>query len=232
MVLSFRRRRAVSSIIAAVLMAGITVAAGTVLWLYRPPLPPTPVSIQYVAMGDQTEPAWSDPTDCSNTTIYANCDVLPAFFIVFSAHSPDNIPLSALGFDLRCNGTSLLNGSLSALEVVPGSGSSPSASAPKLGKCGTWSPSPFGHTATYFNRLGYFQQIKVGSPILKNGDLFVMYIHPTGTFCDRTGYCPEDDFHGAPPWCFTVPNACTIFITYTASPPTLVATIPVWQLSG
>ncbi|HEY6238385.1 MAG TPA: type IV pilin N-terminal domain-containing protein [Thermoplasmata archaeon] len=227
-----RGRAGVSPIIGVVLILGMTVAAGMILWMYRPPLPPSPVTVEYVASGDQSEPAWGDPTDCSNTTINANCDNLPAFFIIFTSHSPDAIPLTSLALELRCNGTSLVNGTFKAMEVVPGSGANPSSSSPKLGKCGTWSPSPIGNTATYFNRLLYFQQVSVGSPTLKNGDLFVVYTHPAADFCDRSNHCPDDDFHGAPPWCFTVQSACEILITYTAHPVSLVATIPVWALSG
>jgi len=40
-----------------------------------------------------------------------------------------------------------------------------------------------------------------------------------------------DDYHGAPPWCFQALNACTIDITYTGNPSTLVATIPVYSLA-
>jgi len=40
-----------------------------------------------------------------------------------------------------------------------------------------------------------------------------------------------DDYHGAPPWCFQAPGACTIYIEYTGNPSTLVATIPVSELA-
>jgi len=39
-----------------------------------------------------------------------------------------------------------------------------------------------------------------------------------------------DDYHGAPPWCFWLPNACTIYITYTGTPATVLAEIPVYSL--
>ena len=228
----YRRRRASANIIGVVLILGITVVAGTLLWAWHPPLPTPPVSVEYVAVGDQSEPAWGDPTDCTNTSIYADCNTLPAFFIVFTSHSPTNLPLSALSIDFRCNGTSLVNGTFSSMEVVPGSGASPASGSPKLGKCGTWSPNPVGNQATYFNRLMYFQQVQVGHKTLTNGDLFVVYQNAGSNFCDRNGNCPDDDYHGAPPWCFTVAGACTIYISYTQSPPTLVATIPVVDLSG
>jgi flagellin-like protein len=40
-----------------------------------------------------------------------------------------------------------------------------------------------------------------------------------------------DDYHGAPPWCFTTPGACTIYISYTGSPSALLDTIPVYDLA-
>ena len=40
-----------------------------------------------------------------------------------------------------------------------------------------------------------------------------------------------DDYHGAPPWCFTSQGACTIYLTYTGTPNTVLATIPVYALA-
>ncbi|MCI4361562.1 MAG: hypothetical protein L3J91_07635, partial [Thermoplasmata archaeon] len=151
-----RPHAAVAGNVATALLLGMTITLGALLWAYRPPLPPSPVSVQYVALGDESEPTWGDPTDCTNQTIYATCDTIPAFFVVFTSHSPTNIPLADLSVDMRCNGTSLVNGTLAAMEVVPGTGANPGANAPKLGNCGTWKPSSVGNTATYFNRLMYF----------------------------------------------------------------------------
>jgi len=220
-----------SNSIAVTLLLAMTVAIGAVLWSFRPPLPPSPVVVQYVALGDQSEPTWGDPTDCTNTTIYAVCDTIPAFFVVFTSHSPTNIPLVDLSVDMRCNGTSLVNGTLAKMEVVPGTGASPSSNSPKLGNCGTWKPSTVGNTATYFNRLMYFQQVTPGELTLQNGDQLVVYVH-AADFKDRGGNFPDDDYHGAPPWCFTTVSACAILIDYTANPPALVATIPFSELSG
>jgi hypothetical protein len=132
---------------------------------------------------------------------------------------------------MRCNGTSLVNGTLAAMEVVPGTGASPSSNSPKLGHCGTWSPSSYGTTATYFNRLMYFQQVTTGLKILENGDQLVVYVH-AADFKDTSKNYPDDDYHGAPPWCFASASSCSIVITYTANPPALVATIPFSELSG
>jgi len=40
-----------------------------------------------------------------------------------------------------------------------------------------------------------------------------------------------DDYHGAPPWCFTSEGACTIYLTYTGTPSTVLAAIPVYALA-
>ena len=40
-----------------------------------------------------------------------------------------------------------------------------------------------------------------------------------------------DDYHGAPPWCFYSLNACTIYLTYTGYPSTVLAAIPVYSLA-
>jgi flagellin-like protein len=233
--MGLRRRRAgfraVSPIIASILLIGITIAAGVVLWTLRIQTPSAGVQVEYIVEGDQTEPAWGDPTDCSNTSIYANCDGVPAFFIVFTAHTPADILLSDLRFELVCNHTSLLNGTFQQMEIIPGTGSNPSSSSPELGECGSWKPNPHGTSATYFNRLAYYQQIDESSKVLHDGDIFVVYEHPLANFCDRNGNCPDDDYHGAPPWCFTDPASdCTIYITYTAAPASLVATIPILEV--
>ena len=217
--------------VATTLMVGMTIAIGVLLWTFRPPIPPSPPSVGYQGFGQQSEPAWGDPTDCTNTSIYASCNNLPAVFIVFTSHAPSELSLSQLFFEFRCNGTSLVNGSFQSMEVVPGSGASPSGASPKLGHCGTWSPSSFGQSATYFNRLAYFQQVRQGTAILSNGDQFVLYVHPATTFCDRSRHCPDDDYHGAPPWCFSIPTACQIFVTYGSTSTQLLATIPVASLA-
>jgi hypothetical protein len=40
-----------------------------------------------------------------------------------------------------------------------------------------------------------------------------------------------DDYHGAPPWCFTSMNACTIELRYMGYPSTVLAKIPVFELA-
>lgn len=237
-------RRAVSTLIAAILLTAMTVAAGALLWLWRPVYPNSNVSVQYFASGDQKEPAWSDPTDCVNwsTPLNASCDWLPAIFIIFTAHTPDSLFLSELKFSFYCNGTLLLNGSFKSMEIIPGTGTNPGSGAPKIGVCGSWDwGTGQGTTGSFFNRLAYFQQVQPGYPTLKNGDLFVVYIHPLAGFCDHSGYgCPppsghggtDDDYHGAPLWCFTVPGACSVTLTYTGQPESIIASIPLTELEG
>jgi|SRR5580658_1080737 flagellin-like protein len=41
-----------------------------------------------------------------------------------------------------------------------------------------------------------------------------------------------DDYHGTPPWCFNALGACTIYLTYTGNPSTILATIPVADLAA
>ncbi len=55
--------------------------------------------------------------------------------------------------------------------------------------------------------------------------------HPGGATPYYNTTLDGDDYHGAPPWCFTSPNACEILITYTGSPSTVLATIPVFELA-
>ena len=123
----FRRRRparlrAVSSVIAVVLLVAITVVLVSVLALWRPNLPSQTPQVWYAAEGNESEQAWGDPTDCTNTTIYAACDPLPAIFVSVTSFTPSFIALSQLELSFYCNGTDLMNGSLQQLEVVPGPG--------------------------------------------------------------------------------------------------------------
>ncbi|HTT73114.1 MAG TPA: archaellin/type IV pilin N-terminal domain-containing protein [Thermoplasmata archaeon] len=118
-----------------------------------------------------------------------------------------------------------------------------------------------GAFSSLYNRLGIFVPIGASSDGLENGDTFILYIHNGGwpidfecvamaggiSFADynpATG-CLQlshgdpipveqadfDDYHGAPPWCFTSVGACTIYLTYTGTPSTLLATIPVYSLA-
>jgi flagellin-like protein len=115
--------------------------------------------------------------------------------------------------------------------------------------------------STLYNRLGLFVPLQPGISTLENGDTFILYIHNGGWPIDFEcvavlgginfdDYTPQngcqhlngntaigipqldyDDYHGAPPWCFTSLGACTIYLTYTGTPATTLATIPVYSLA-
>lgn len=220
--------------IAAVLLVLMTVVAAALLWAWRFNLPTTGIQVEYVAQGDQSEPAWGDPTDCSTTGGVTTCDNLPAMFVIFTSHSPANIPLVNLKVTFVCNGTVLLNGTFKQLEVVPGTGANPGNGSPLIQNCGTWQwGTGHGFSATYFNRLLYYQQVSTNAPVLKDGDVLVIYIHPFGGFKDRTGHpAPDDDYHGVPLWCFTKPGSCIVYLSYTGAPASLIASIDLTQLHG
>jgi flagellin-like protein len=112
-----------------------------------------------------------------------------------------------------------------------------------------------------YNRLAMFIPLQQGVTVLENGDTFLLYIHnggwpldfycigiQAGIFGGNKVDCPlwhsgaspsqyaypvmdADDYHGAPPWCFTSPGACTIYLAYTGTPSALLATIPVYSLA-
>lgn len=235
----YRRRRrrgarAVSSVIAVVLLLALTVILVGVLATFRFNLPTQAPKVWYTAEGNESEEAWGDPTDCTNTSIYAACDPLPAVFLSVTSFTPSYIALDQLKLIFICNGTQLMNGTLSALSIVPGSGSNPGSGAPVLQSCGTWTwGSGHGTSGTFFNRLLYYQQKTPGLPGIQDGDILVVYSHPKLDFTDRGGNFPDDDYHGAPLWCFTVQNACTLYLDYTSGTSTsLVFSISLFQLSG
>jgi FlaG/FlaF family flagellin (archaellin) len=226
--------RAVASVISVVLLVAVTVILVAVLATFRFNLPTQSPRVWYAAQGNESEEAWGDPTDCTNTSIYAACDPLPAVFVSVTSFTPSFIDLSKLKLVFLCNGTELLNGTLKSLEVVPGSGANPGSGSPTIKACGTWVwGSGHGTTGTYFNRLLYYQQKTAGVPGIQIGDILVIYSHPKLDFGDRTGHTPDDDYHGAPLWCFTVPSACTVYLDYVSGPQTsLVFSLPLFQLSG
>ncbi len=214
-----RSRTGVSGIIATILLVAITIIAVVVLAIFRPNLSQPPPSIDYIVKGGLSEQAWSDPTDCSNTTQYAHCNALPAIFVLINGHSPSYLSLADLNLIFVCNGTDLIDASLLSLEVIPGSGASPPTGAPLIGSCGTWTwgeGGPNAYDGDYFNRLLYYQQFTPGVPGIAQGDILVIFSHPTTTFCDYEGNCPDDDYHGAPLWCFDVPGACNVYLTYSS----------------
>ncbi|HEV2230846.1 MAG TPA: archaellin/type IV pilin N-terminal domain-containing protein, partial [Thermoplasmata archaeon] len=67
-----------SGVIATILLLAITLVLVVVLSLFRPNLSTASPQIYINVLGSQTEQAWGDPTDCSNTSSHAQCNALPA----------------------------------------------------------------------------------------------------------------------------------------------------------
>ncbi len=285
-------RRAVSEIIGAVLLVGLTLTAGIILWSFRIYTPPAPPQVSFHLGSGGSNPVWGDPTDCQpqgnwtyplaasldsswtnlwfqqcSSTVTGDFSPMNTSQITVQSSSPSNIPLNLVNITFVCNGalapapytvggtTVLVQGTLASMVWFPGSTSSPAPNAPHLGYCGGFHAGGFGGGAfgTYYNRLALFVPISQGVSVLQSGDTFLLYIHnggwPLDYACVTSGQpwgfdpsiCPNgviggplldvDDYHGAPPWCFTNPAACTIYVTYTGTPSTLLATIPVYSLA-
>lgn len=289
-----------------ILLVGLTLIAGIILWTFRIYTPPAPPIITFQVHSGGSNPVWGDPTDCqpqgyqlsqyplsaaqittwdrawdsqcdpANPPYTGNYSAMNTTAVVIATHSPATLPLSDITFTFECNGnyapspytenkiTVLLTGSLDLMTWFPGSGPPPSSSsAPTLGYCGGFDASGYGGGAfgVLYNRLGIFTPLQQNVSVLENGDTLLLYIHnggwPTDFYCvliqagefgGDTTDCPiwsasepasdwavpiidYDDYHGAPPWCFTAMNACTILLTYTGNPYTVLATIPVYSLA-
>ena len=211
---------------------------------------PAPPVANFVIHSGGSNPVWGDGTDTPTTGGYS---LMNTTQIIVAAVSPLNIPLSSIEFTFLCdnesvggNETVLVQGTLADMSWFPGLSSTPPANAPKLGWCASFHAGGYGGGAfgTYYNRLGIFIPISDTNSTLQAGDTFLLYIHNGGYPLDYaggdgdcasgTGHVPcldGDDYHGAPPWCFTNPGACTITLTYTGSPVTQLATIPVYSLA-
>jgi flagellin-like protein len=205
-------RRAVSSIIATVFLVAMTVTAGAVLAAFRPPLHSAPSQINYIANGDATTETWGDGSDCKNVNTNQTCFSLPAIDVVLTQFSPSVISISDLYFYFFCNGTVYLGGPLAAMEWVPGSTAMVSPDAPQLGSCGTFVP-----PKAAFNRMVFFEQQIPGDFYLQPGDRIVLTAHtfepPNCPAPGPMGQC-DDDFHGAPEWCYLIPSACSMEMYY------------------
>ncbi|MGA8542076.1 MAG: archaellin/type IV pilin N-terminal domain-containing protein [Thermoplasmata archaeon] len=157
--------------------------------------------------------------------------------------------------------TILMQGTLDELTWNPGISTTVPANAPYLGYCGGFDMGAEAGVAfgAYFDRLLIFVPI-VPFPggntasLLAAGDTIYVYIHNGGWPLDYAcvvasqpwagdpAICPDgtvdhalldvDDYHGTPPWCFNAPGACTLYITYTGYPSSLIAAIPVSSLAA
>jgi flagellin-like protein len=182
-----------------------------------------------------------------------NYSPMNATEIVIASVSPSNLPLTGVTFSFLCHNatgtpstTTLVTGTLAAMTWFPGSTTSAPPNAPHLGWCGSFDANDWGGGAfgTLYNRLGIFVPIsQTNDATLQAGDAFILYVHTSGSLYDpgppayggsiRTG-ADQDDYHGAPTWCFTTPGACNIVFQYTApgGETNELANIPVYSISG
>lgn len=181
--------------------------------------------------------------DCTENPPIGNFSPMNATEITFTSVTPSNLALVDIQFEFLChnnsNGTTVLvSGSLAAMTWFPGATTSPAPNAPHLGWCATFDAAGFGGGAfgTLYNRLGLFVPIQTNVNVLQPGDTFILYVHTPNSIydpsCARTGYQDCDDYHGAPPWCFTVPNACEIKMLATVGSGQLLADIQIYSISG
>ena len=191
--------------------------------------------------------------ECAYPATSGNYSLLNTSELVVSAVSAPNILLTDINLTFICNGTVLIQGTLASMTWFPGSSFAPAPNAPYLGYCGTFNAGGYGGGAfgTLYNRLGIFVPITNNSTTLESGDTFILYIHnggyPQDYACTTNwiayyyGLCQYgvtggpifdfDDYHGAPPWCFTSPHPCTFDLSYTGTPGSLLASIPVSDLA-
>jgi len=247
-------RRAVSPIIGTILLLAITIVAGVILWSFKIYTPAASPSVTFLIRSGGSNPVWGDPTDESGGGAYS---LMNTTQIIVATHTPTNIPLDEIYLTFVCdnqstggNETILLSGTLANMTWIPGvsggsSGVAP-VGAPTLGWCASLKIGGYGNGAvsTAYNRLAIFTPISASqTTLLANGDTFILYIHQGGYPIDYSGGgdcagghgtepCLDgDDYHGAPPWCFTTQGACTIYLSYVGDPTTLLATIPVFSLA-
>lgn len=184
--------------------------------------------------------------ECSDLTPPGDFSVMNSTQFIVASHSPDAISLAEVELTFICNGTVFVQGTLASMTWYPGSSTGPAPDAPHLETCGTYVPS--GSFSTYYNRFGLFTPLTNTSSIVENGDTFVMYVHTsspfdpdleggnvnpvTGKDCGPGPDC--DDYHGAPPWCFTTPvslnTGCTIDLSYLGTPSVLFFSLPLYNL--
>ncbi|HTP56070.1 MAG TPA: archaellin/type IV pilin N-terminal domain-containing protein [Thermoplasmata archaeon] len=189
--------------------------------------------------------AWWDDCEYGDSGTYNNMNVSAIQISQVSSA----IPLQDVEFQFICTNTTpkyvqttLVEGPLYDMEWEPGSSQNLSANAPKLGFCATYDAGGFGGGANsvYYNRLGYFDPLNANAADLAPGQTLIIYVHtpdsvleapnplePVSTWNVSDG----DDYHGAPPWCFTVVGACEINLIDTAwSPNVILTSIPLYIL--
>lgn len=211
-----RARRGVAPIIETILLVGITVVLAAILFTFRPSLPSATMRLDTYASTLANEPAWGDGSECKDVSGVQTCTSLPAIGIVFV--DPPPLILTDLQFFFLCNGTVYISSTFAAMEWVPGT-TGTVTTGPQVSNCGSFTP-----PKTMWNRIAFFEQVTPGALVLLPGDELIFYAHTFLTFKD-------DDFHGAPEFCYSVPNSCTIQVYYTAGPSTLVFQLDLYGFS-
>jgi len=210
-------RRGVAPIIETILLVGITIVAAGILYAFRPSLPSAPLHLNTYESTIANEPAYGDGSECRQVNGVQTCTSLPAIGIVFV--DPPPIVLSDLEFVLLCNSTVYISATLPVMEWVPGT-SGTVTSGPQISSCGAFTP-----PKTMWNRVAFFEQLSPGATVLLPGDMIVFYAHTFLTFKD-------DDFHGAPEFCYSIPNACTIKLFYTGVPSSIAFQLDLYGFSA
>ena len=200
-----------------IFLVAITMTLAATLYAFRPPLPAQPLWLSYQAVGGGSEPVWGDGSDCKNVNGVQTCLTLGVIKITFT--NPPPVKTDQLLFLFYCNGTIYLAATLAEMAWVPGSSGTVGGMGPQLQHCGSYTP-----PAAAWNRLAFFYQIVPGSTTLRPGDSLYLFAHTFTAFKD-------DDFHGAPEWCYWIPGACTLQVVYTGYPASLAMSLPLYGLS-
>ncbi len=184
--------------------------------------------------------AWWDDCEYGSSGTYRNMNVTAIQIVDVS----QTIPLADLEFQFVCTNktpsyvqTNFVEGPLDAMEWEPGTNENLSSSAPTLGDCATSHPNGNGANSVYYNRLGYFDPLfDYHLTYLAPGQTIYIYVHTPDSVLeapnpieavDKWNVSDGDDYHGAPPWCFTVPGACTVNLIDTAwNPAIIVLSVP------
>jgi flagellin-like protein len=216
--------------------------------------PVEPHNVNYYLGNGSGDPRWSTYmndwwTDCENSNVGVYNMMNVSEISVTAVTQP--IRLADVQFEFVCHNTTptvlntvLVGGSLQAMSWFPGSSQSLPSNAPTLGACGTFNVSqayPTQANGVYYNRLGFYDPLKLNATLLEPGDAFVLYVHTANSVSEapspierqNTWNQPDvDDYHGAPTWCFSVVGACTIYLVDTGvHPSSVLATIPVTKLA-
>jgi flagellin-like protein len=210
--------RGVSPIVASILLVAITVVSATVLYEFRPAMSNPPLSLDAYVSTIANEPAWGDGSECHDVNGVQTCTSLPAIGITFVDPTP--VPLTELQFVFLCNDTVYISSSFVNIEWVPGTEATVgSGSGPQISHCGSFTP-----PLTMWNRVAFFEQLTPGNALIQPGDMLVFYAHTFLTFKD-------DDFHGAPEFCYSVPGACTLDVFFTGGQTSLVFSLDLYGFS-